>query len=484
LNGCASYPVNAPLDKIESEAGYRLNNRILGEKNSDNVFIILGLSGGGTRAEALDYGVIQFLDRVRFGPDDRSLLDEVDIISTSSAASIPAAYYGLFGKDVFLDEFVEDVLYRRIESDLIKRVMNPGHWPRLASSKFSRGDLAVEYFDRTIFHGHTFADMSQERPLILLNATDMGIGSQLSFEQSNFDLICSDLSPFPVSRAVTASLSFTPAFTPITLKNYNDGRCGYATSKWVEDALLAGVETDPSVYAAATDVVSYENIEKRPYIHLLDSGISDNIGIRSPALIFSVRDVPASQVDRIEDGTIKKLAVILVNAKPNTFFKGDLKAKPPGVFTSINMAASSPLANYSYETVNLLNRRIRQRRDKIARYQAHRRTCDSHARVVCKELGQEADCYDKVLDSCYEKFQASDDASPATLETYIIHISFDLIDDSQRRQRFQSIPTKLQLPREDIDDLIGVAPELMNEVPEFHHLVQDLGAHIADKPGI
>ena len=271
-------------------------------------------------------------------------------------------------------------------------------------------------------------------------------------------------------------------FTPITLKNYNDGRCGYSTPKWAKDALLAGVETNPSVYAAATDVVSYENIEKRPYIHLLDSGISDNIGIRSPALMFSVREVPASQVDRIEDGTIKKLAVILVNAKPKTFFKGDLKATPPGVITSVNMAAGSPLVNYSYETVNLLKRSVRQGRDEVARYNTHRRACNIHARAVCKELGQEADCYDKVLDSCYEKFQVSDDASPSTLEIYVIHISFELIDDSQRRQRFQSIPTKLQLPREDIEDLIGVAPELMNEVPEFHHLVRDLDAYIADKP--
>ncbi len=86
VSGCASYPVNAPLDKIDPEAGYRLNNRILGEKNSDDVFIILGLSGGGARAEALDYGVIQFLDRVRFGPVwMRSKMD----LSMTTARSSP-----------------------------------------------------------------------------------------------------------------------------------------------------------------------------------------------------------------------------------------------------------------------------------------------------------------------------------------------------------------------------------------------------------
>jgi len=478
VSGCATYPVNTPLHQIDSESGYRLNNRTLGNNNSDEVFVILGLSGGGARATALDYGVITFLDMVRFGSDDRSLLDEVDIISTSSAASIPAAYYGLFGKEDFLRDFVEDVLYKPVQSDLIKRMLNPGHWLRLASSTFSRGDLAVEYFDRTIFNGLRFADMRQERPLILLNATDMGIGSQFSFVQSNFDLICSDLSPFPVSRAVTASLSFTPAFTPITLKNYNDGRCGYTTPRWVRDALIAGVEVDPSVYAAATDVVSYENIERRPYIHLLDSGISDNIGIRSPALMFSVRDAPASQIGRIEDGTIKKLVVILVNAKPKTFFAGDLKSRPPGLITSVSTAASSPLANYSYETVNLLMRDIREGREDVAQFHKQRKACDIHAKAVCTELSDSDMCHKKVLESCLKELRLTEASVPSELDVYIIHVSFDAIEDSQRRERFQSIPTTLQLPKKDIDALIDVAPELINEAPEFHHLMQDLDARV------
>ena len=476
--GCAHYPINAPLEQIDPDIGYRLNNRVLGEKNSDELFIVLGLSGGGARAVAMDFGVIKYLDRVRFGSDHRSLLDELDVISSSSAASIPAAYYGLFGKDAFLDEFADDVMYKPIQSDLIKRLLNPGHWPRLASGRFSRGDLAVEYLDRTVFHGRTFADMREQRPLILLNATDMGIGSQLSFVQSNFDLLCSDLSKFPVARAVTASMSFTPAFTPITLKNYNDGRCGYTTPKWVKDALVSGVESDPFLYAAARDVVSYENIERRPYIHLLDSGISDNIGIRSPALYFSVRDAPASQIDRLEDGSIKKLVIILVNAKPKTFFAGDLSAKPPGAITSVNTAASRPLANYSYETINLLKREIRLLRSEVDRFERLRKSCEVHARVACNALDGNSTCYDTILYSCHKELRVSDDFRSPSSDIYIIHLSFDLIDDERRRRRFQSIPTTLQLPREDIDALVDVVPELINEAPEFHHLLQDLEAKI------
>jgi hypothetical protein len=47
LVACASYPLNAPIDEIDPSSGYRLENLALGDKNSDEVFVILALSGGG-----------------------------------------------------------------------------------------------------------------------------------------------------------------------------------------------------------------------------------------------------------------------------------------------------------------------------------------------------------------------------------------------------------------------------------------------------
>jgi len=476
LCGCASYPVNPPLQHIDEHAGYRLANLALGEKNSDDLFVIVGLSGGGTRAAALDYGVIRYLDRIRFGADDRSLLDEVDLISSSSGASLPAAYYGLFGQRQFLADFADDVLYEKIQSAYLKKVLNPLAWPRLASGTFSRGDLAVEYFDRHVFDGRTFAQMQTRRPYVMLNATDMGTGSQFSFVQGYFDLICSDLSQVSVARAVTASLAFTPAFTPITLKNYNDGRCGYQTPAWVTDALAAGAEADPLLYAAAGNVLGYEAIDKRPYIHLLDSGISDNIGIRTPQLVFRI----ANQLDELDEGVIKKLVIILVDAKPKTWFKGDLKAKPPGMLTSVQTAASRPLANYSYETVNLLKRDISDERKAVEERQRIRQACYDLAGSLC-EGGDTGDaCKSRVSRSCLEKMDVKDDGPATKSAVYLVHVSFELIDDPARRQMFQSIPTSLQLPREEIDKLIGVAPELVNEDPEFHTLLRDLDAHVSE----
>ncbi len=474
--GCASYAVNPPLQHIDDNAGYRIINRTLGEKNSDELFIILGFSGGGYRAVALDYGVIKYLDRIRFGADNRSLLDEVDLISSSSSASIPAAYYGLFGKEAFLDDFVDDVLYQKFETAIKRRLVNPFEWPRLASGNFSRGDLIAEYFNKHVYDGHTFADMQQQRPFVMINATDMGIGSQFSFVQGYFDLICSDLSQVSIARAVTASMAFTPWFTPITLKNYNDGRCGYITPDWVPNAINAGADADPLLYAAAWDVLSYKAIDKRPYIHLLDSGISDNIAIRTPQLALKV----TNQFDQVIDGTIDKLVVIMVNAKPKTYFKGDLKAKPPGMISSINSAASSPITNYSYETVNIFKHKVRDRRDLLDEQLRIKEACIDHARSLCEQVELGEVCYEKVSDNCLSAFANKDTNTSVTFDMYLVHVSFEEMEDQARRERFQTIPTTLELPREDIDLLIEVAPELLHEDSEFQSLLQDLGAYISD----
>ena len=63
-------------------------------------------SGGGTRAAALAYGVLEALRDTTLEWRGRkvSLLDEVDVISSISGGSFPAAYYALRGEKIF-DEF-------------------------------------------------------------------------------------------------------------------------------------------------------------------------------------------------------------------------------------------------------------------------------------------------------------------------------------------------------------------------------------------
>ncbi len=108
LAGCSSYGVvrNQPITKIEVDRGYSLaafarkQDRQAGE-----LALALAFSGGGTRAAALSYGVLQELrdTRVRLDSRDMRLLDAVSLISSVSGGSFTSAYYGLYGDRVFVD---------------------------------------------------------------------------------------------------------------------------------------------------------------------------------------------------------------------------------------------------------------------------------------------------------------------------------------------------------------------------------------------
>ena len=69
----------------------------------DDMRIYLSFSGGGTRAAAFSYGVMKELRDTLVSIDnkERTLLSEVDIISSVSGGSFTSAYYGLYGDDIF-----------------------------------------------------------------------------------------------------------------------------------------------------------------------------------------------------------------------------------------------------------------------------------------------------------------------------------------------------------------------------------------------
>ena len=113
LAACATLAPNPPLAKYEPKAGYDFERLQRGAENTDELFVILAFSGGGTRAAALAYGVLEALrdTPIEWRGRRRALLDEVDVISSISGGSFPAAYYALRGRQIF-EEFPERFLYR------------------------------------------------------------------------------------------------------------------------------------------------------------------------------------------------------------------------------------------------------------------------------------------------------------------------------------------------------------------------------------
>ncbi len=236
-SGCAHYPGDAKLDRYDAGYGYRFTN-LSSADNSDSLLVVVTFSGGGTRAAAFAYGVLEQLAKtgINWESQSKRLLDEVDIISSVSGGSYTAAYYAL-NRDRVFEDFESAFLKRNVQGELTRKILTPYNLARAAGPTFGRIDLVVEYLDDELFRGATYGDLVKagRRPFILINASDMSLGTRFEFTQDQFDLLCSDLSQFPLARAVAASNAVPVLFSPLTVWNYG-GHCGYMEPEGAERA--------------------------------------------------------------------------------------------------------------------------------------------------------------------------------------------------------------------------------------------------------
>lgn len=460
LASCASFtPGNPPLKQYAPDQGYRFERLERGD-NSDQLFVIVTFSGGGTRAAALAYGVLEALRDTTIEWQGRkvSLLDEVDVISSISGGSFPAAYYALRGKQIF-EEFPEKFLYRPVQTDLIKLAISPASWPKLAASAYGRSDLAAEFYHREVFSGATYADViaKNRRPFVILNATDMTTGTQFPFIQDQFDLMCSDLAGVPLARAAASSSAFPGGLTALSFKNYA-GSCEYRQPAWVKLAADDHASrVNPRRTARAENRLSLAaEGPARPYIHLTDGGVADNIGLRGPLEAIASTNHPWSVLQMMNKQQVSKLVVLVVNAATNPATERDRSASVPGLIDTLTTAATVPLDNYSFDTVELLGKTMGE--------------FNTEARLVegCNRLSAARG------EQCALRLPA-----PHRVDLYPIQVAFEFLASSEERTWFKDLPTSFELPRETIDKLRAVGRRLLSEDPQFQNLLKTLNGCLA-----
>jgi len=438
INGCTHYPVNAPLPTASSTTGYRFQS--FAQTNSDDLLLMLAFSGGGTRSAALSYGVLEELRRTQVGSPDNEhrLLDDVGLISSISGGSFTAAYYALWGDRIFTD-FEPRFLKKNVQTGLLLRTLAPWNGIRLASPGFGRSDLAVKYYDRLLFHGATFADLMGQngRPFLIVNATDIGSGARFEFTQDEFDLLRSDLSRFSVSRAVAASSAFPVWLTPITLKNYS-GDQPQAEPEWIQSILTDPASSSRLKYVAS-QARSYVT-GRRHFIHLLDGGLSDNLGLRG-ALDRAMAHEEFSPVPGLPSQLPRRIAIIVVNAHTDSDYGWDSNEYSLGLGALLGSLGHVAVSHYSFETIEL----FREVMMRISRERA-----DSRA-------------------------EASDGQLPGIgIATYIIELHFKQLANESDQRFFNDLPTSLQLPPRTIDRLRALAARELAGNTEFKRLVADL----------
>jgi NTE family protein len=453
LSGCATtYPVNPPLTHIDQAAAYNYQNVVEQSDKGSNVLLMLAFSGGGTRAAAFSYGVLKELSETEVGRGGHTyrLSDEVDVITSVSGGSFTSAYFGLYGDRIFKD-FEQDFLRRNVQGELTGQVLNPFNWPRLLSPFSTRADMASELYDEILFHHATFADMIKAHgPYVIINATEMTLGTRYQFTQDYADIICSDLSQLPVSRAVTASSAVPILFSPITLTNHA-GDCGWQQPAWMRDALDTQNRSS-RLYNLATSMLALENREDHPYLHLFDGGLADNLGLR--AMLDGVLRFNGinEALKALGMEKTRKVVIILVNAETALDIESSRKMQSPTFAAALSAATSVPLQRYSFETVALL-------KDRLADWQreSYEAACGKTAQSETGMAGKSADTECKGVDF------------------HFIEVNFSEHPDPAERDYLKRLPTSFVLTDEAVDRLIAAGRLVLRNNDEYQRLLSEAG---------
>src|SRR4030095_4658783 len=120
--GCATRPPDMRIAEGDPSVGYRIDTeleRVV--QNDPETLLLVAFSGGGTRAAAFSYGVLEDLRRapcVIAGRKSRRL-DQVDAISSVWGGSFTALAYRLYGERLF-EVFEPRFLKRNVQQALIR----------------------------------------------------------------------------------------------------------------------------------------------------------------------------------------------------------------------------------------------------------------------------------------------------------------------------------------------------------------------------
>ena len=199
----------------------------------------------------------------------------------------------------------------------------------------------------------------------------------------------------------------------------------------------------------ALEARAYLDSRNRPFIHLLDGGLADDLGLRGPLEGIVTREnagrgMPWFQVDQI-----RKVVLVVVNASVAPDEGVDRREKSPGLREVAEAAGRVPISRYSFETVELFKETVEKWQREI-----NQRRQFTHAPAPAGS--------------------GSRKSLPDELQFYPIEVNFDALSDETERKFFKKLPTSFKLPPETVDRLRAVAARLLRQSENYRKLLRDL----------
>jgi NTE family protein len=430
--GCASVynlPANRPLlSPVQVADLGRLDPAV-----EDDVLLMLSFSGGGTRAAAFSFGVLQELDRNRSGSKSaRSMLDRVDFVSGVSGGSITAAYFGL-KRRAALKDFRERFLLRNAEENLntavnlanIGRALNGG----VNSNQFPR------WLDENLFEGATFESFGEGAPRVWINASDIYNRTPFVFGPVAFDALCSDIRSYKIADAVAASAAVPVAFAPIVLETFPGG-CASRLPDWIERA-RHNPDAQPLLRAFAEATARYHDGSMK-YVKLLDGGLVDNYGLSGFSIGILAGLRPHDPMTEKQAVRVRRIMFLVVDAGRGLSGNWINSLEGPNGTELVSAAADTAIDASVRSSYTAFSALLTEWTAKVRSWRCGLSPADR------ARLGVPAD------------WKCND------LQTFVERVSFERLEPA-RAAVLEAVPTRLTLPADQVDLLIeGGAGALRN----------------------
>ncbi len=414
----------------------------------DGDMIGLAFSGGGTRASAFAFGVLQQLARTptpRAGPR-RDLLDHVVAVSSVSGGSIIAAYFGLKGRAA-LDDFRQQFLDQDLMAELNTRVslVNLG---RAMGGGINTDNILRDWFNAHLYHDATYADLiARGRPIVLINATDIYSRTPFLFTPVTFAAMCSDLSEYPIAGAVAASAAVPGAFAPIVIETF-PGECKTPLPPSIAKAVNS--PTVSPIVRSFAQALERSRTGKVKYIKLLDGGLVDNYGLSGITIARIASGTPYAPL-RPEDA---------VNMRRFLFLVVDAGLGPKGKWAqTLEGPTGKDLIGAVIDTVVDANTRssyaafevtMRQWREELVRWR-----CGLKHDEVARLRGKAGpwNCRD--------------------LKITVTRVSFDQLG-AERAKTLNEVPTSFTLPADTVDELTSAGGDALQGNHAFQAFLKEM----------
>lgn len=259
-------------------------------------------------------------------------------------------------------------------------------------------------------------------------------GAQFGFTSEQFALICSDITQFPVSRAVAASSAVPVIFSAITLTN-RAGSCNYTPPVWLQQGLQEK-GTHNRRYRIARNLNAYLDRAAHPYIHLVDGGLADNLGLRAVMDYIVIEGGLWNTVKKINLADVQSIVLISVDASALLPSQWEQSATAPTTMAVLDAATTTPLVNNNFETLEYLRSNLASWRSEIKKHQ-------------CQRLSQ-----------C------------RTPQIYHIEVQLEDVVDPVLRDQLASVPTDFALEPKVVGKLIDAGHEVLISHPEFQRWIK------------